>query len=393
MPLPDHPILAAYADALDRAGHWAVMFDVSYRMIFATEDFRRTVSGLTGLGPFPLGAFYFGTDAYNVMDLWPIFRASDHESQNREVFRLVFGIVLSIFGGDRDALRAACDPQLSDLIDELPDKPPEPALSYQQSSAAAWGIDMSNWLTHLPIKDDEGQVIGYVRITTPAAGMSLVGTVASVGDVRHLARSQDVVTADRRPAAILFADLEASSKLSRTLSTAEYFSLARRLVRVADQSVVDAGGVVGRHLGDGVTAFFLVETFGGESEAARCCVEAARTLRAAMPAVATRCGLDPADLVLRFGLHWGSTLYVGLIKSIARSEVTAMGDEVNEAARIEACATGGRTLASKSLVERLSRQDARALGIEGVSYNLLGDLESATDKARRDAPMISVCEV
>jgi class 3 adenylate cyclase len=39
--------------------------------------------------------------------------------------------------------------------------------------------------------------------------------------------------------------------------------------------------------------------------------------------------------------------------------VTALGDEVNEAARIEACASGGRMLASKTLIERLDPNDAR----------------------------------
>jgi class 3 adenylate cyclase len=67
---------------------------------------------------------------------------------------------------------------------------------------------------------------------------------------------------------------------------------------------------------------------------------------------------------LRFGLHWGATLYVGRILTSGRSEVTALGDEVNEAARIEACATGGRTLASKSLVDRLNGPDAEALGLD-----------------------------
>jgi hypothetical protein len=48
--------------------------------------------------------------------------------------------------------------------------------------------------------------------------------------------------------------------------------------------------------------------------------------------------MQPADVVLRFGLHWGSTVYVGQITTSARSEVTGLG-EVNEAARIEACAS------------------------------------------------------
>jgi class 3 adenylate cyclase len=47
-----------------------------------------------------------------------------------------------------------------------------------------------------------------------------------------------------------------------------------------------------------------------------------------------------------------------------RAEVAALGDEVNEAARIEACASGGRALASKALVERLDPPDAAALGLD-----------------------------
>ena len=75
-----------------------------------------------------------------------------------------------------------------------------------------------------------------------------------------------------------------------------------------------------------------------------------------------------------------------------RTEVTALGDEVNEAARIEACATGGRILASKALIERLDSPDAATLGINPrqVTYTQLADLDSATDKARRDAPAIPV---
>ena len=86
---------------------------------------------------------------------------------------------------------------------------------------------------------------------------------------------------------------------------------------------------------------------------------------------------------------------MGNISTAARSEVTALGDQVNEAARIEACATGGRTLASKDLVERLDPDDAESLGLDPDSliYTQLSDLNTATEKARRDAPAIPVCEV
>jgi class 3 adenylate cyclase len=68
---------------------------------------------------------------------------------------------------------------------------------------------------------------------------------------------------------------------------------------------------------------------------------------------------------------------------------------MNEAARIEACATGGRTLASKPLIERLNHEDANELGLDvsHTTYTPLANLSTATDKARRDAPSIAVCEV
>lgn len=111
--------------------------------------------------------------------------------------------------------------------------------------------------------------------------------------------------------------------------------------------------------------------------------------------VAVGSGLRSEDVVMRMGLHWGSTLYVGNITTRGRTEVTALGDEVNEAARIEACASGGRALASKDLIERLDAKDAAILEIDPdrLTYTTLGDLETATDKARRDAPAIPVCDV
>jgi class 3 adenylate cyclase len=225
--------------------------------------------------------------------------------------------------------------------------------------------------------------------------MSKLATAAYTADPAHLERMRTVEIADRRPAAILMADLEASSPLARRLSTASYFAFVRRLVRSVDRCIIDAGGIVGRHAGDGIVAFFLADTAGSDSAAARACITAARAVRDTLSDVAARSELSLAECSLRFGLHWGATLYMGRIFTGGRSEVTALGDEVNEAARIEACATGGRTLVSKSLVERLNRADAYALGLDTrhTTYAPLAELATATDKARRDAPSIAVCEI
>ena len=47
------------------------------------------------------------------------------------------------------------------------------------------------------------------------------------------------------------------------------------------------------------------------------------------------------------------------------------------------------------MIERLEPEDAAALGLDPnhVTYTALGDLDTATEKARRDAPAIAVCDV
>ena len=66
---------------------------------------------------------------------------------------------------------------------------------------------------------------------------------------------------------------------------------------------------------------------------------ASEMLRDALVDTTARSSLSEAELSLRFGLHWGATLYMGRILTEGRSEVTALGDEMNEAARIEATYT------------------------------------------------------
>ena len=357
-----------------------------------TDELRFSYGALLGRVTVPLGAFYFGPEA-TASRLGGRAGPTTMEIQ-RTQFAALGPWTLGDLCGDRAALAGMVIPELRDIAAELKTDS-APALTYNQQGAGSGSHRLDIPATGVRIHAADGRLAGTAILYKPAAGMATLSTMASQGDLGHFDRMQAVAHAARRPAAILFADLEGSSSLSRRLSTASYFALGRRFVRAADACVVEAGGLVGRHVGDGVVAFFLAETAGSESAAARACIAAARDLRLAMAGVASRSGLEEADAVLRFGLHWGSTLYVGQIVSLGRSEVTALGDEVNEAARIEACATGGRALASKSLIERLEPGDAAALDIDSgsVTYVAVADLATATEKARRDAPAIAVCDV
>ncbi len=391
-PLPDDPALAAVAGALRDTGHWGWVVDERWSIVYVTDELRLSFGAGVELAPWALDAHLFGPGSIQASMGWRF--GSNSAEAMKVMFTFLGGWVLADTPGGRDELREAVDPSLRDLVDGL--SPADPVATSGIGAAVGFAeIELDVPVFAFRVRDAGGRLAGTVMITKPAPGMAMLGAMASMADLGHLERMQSVSVPARRPAAVLFADLEASSPLSRRLSTAAYFKLGRRLARAADQCVIDEGGLVGRHVGDGMAAFFLAESIGSESAASRSCIAAARALRTAIEGVATRSDLQPEEVVLRFGLHWGSTLYVGNITTGGRGEVTALGDEVNEAARIEACASGGRALASKELIERLEPEDAAALDLDPdrVTYTALADLDTATEKARRDAPAIAVCDI
>lgn len=387
-PLPEHPVLAEVATALSESGEWGWIFDREWNLLYMTDEQRLSLALGAEMVSMVVGEHIFGPAVVReVSEKWNMGGTWSH------FFTLWGGIVMADLPGGREELRSRVDDSLKPVVDDLH---PEPlvAATARPVGTGTGGEHFAS-VRAMRIRDDSGTVCGTAVTWKPAAGMDVIGTMALERDLAHIERLRSLARAERRPAAILFADLERSSLLSRSLSTASYFTLGRRMVRATDQCIVDAGGLAGTHVGDGVVAFFPAELFASVSDAARACICAARSVRAAMPGVAARSDIAPDDLVMRFGLHWGSTIYIGNISTAARGEVTALGDEVNEAARIEACATGGRMLASKALIERLEEPDAALVDVDPnrLSYTLLADLASATDKARRDAPAIAVCEL
>jgi class 3 adenylate cyclase len=391
-PLPQDPTLAAIARALNDAGYWAMIVDRNWRNLYMTDAQRLSEGGMLELAPFPVGVHVNSPESLNAL-------LAGRGSRNTiELMRARFegsgAFQLAAAEGGREELRELVDPRLRDIVDRLSPIELVDAFSATAPGQGA-GMSVEIQFTVIPVRDGDGRLAGTVILSKPAASMAVLAAMGGGGDLRHFERMQQVAKPGRRPAAILFADLESSSPLARRLSTASYFALGRRMARAADRCVIDCGGLVGRHVGDGVVAFFLADNAGSESAAARSCIQAARNIRDAMSDVAARSELAPGDLAMRFGLHWGATPYVGQITTSGRAEVTALGDEVNEGARIEACATGGRTLASKELLERLEPEDARGLDLhpDRLTYTPLADLPTATEKARRDAPAIAVCEV
>jgi class 3 adenylate cyclase len=254
------------------------------------------------------------------------------------------------------------------------------------------------------LRSSDGSLAGTALVFAPLLPARVLALV-SEGDEAMFTRMADLTEPRRRPTAVLFADIDSSGRLSRLLPTPAYFELVRRFTTTFDDLVARHRGIVGKHAGDGASAFFLADQAdegGGPAESAAAAAAVAVAL-AFPPAVrslveelaAEGVGVTVEDCRVNLGVHWGANLYIGQIVTGGRLEVTALGDEVNECARIEHVATGGQTLVSKTVLERLDPDAARDLGIDpmALTYRVLADLTDTDTKAVRDAGSLAVVDL
>ncbi|HEY2224324.1 adenylate/guanylate cyclase domain-containing protein [Actinomycetospora sp.] len=256
----------------------------------------------------------------------------------------------------------------------------------------------------LTVRAADGTFAGTALVFAPLLPARVLALV-SEGDEAMFTRMADLTEPRRRPAAVLFADIDSSGHLSRLLPTPAYFELIRRFTTAFDDLVARHGGIVGKHAGDGASAFFLASCADGdahpaESDAAGGALAVALAFPASVRSIVEELGEEGvgvavADCRVNLGVHWGANLYIGQVVTGGRLEVTALGDEVNECARIEQVATGGQTLVSKTVVERLDAGAAGELGIDPMTltYRVLADLAGADRKALRDAGSLAVVDL
>jgi class 3 adenylate cyclase len=367
--------LAEVIDVLDATGWAAEVTDADWRVVWASEEMRLVLRAerYRDLG---VGSHFL--ESRNATALEQVKPES-----GRAWLALHAPFVMYDTGASVEDLKPMVRPEYHDVLEAaVPAKPP-PRWTYEldlEDLGAARGLGSR-------IIDDDGVFHGVAFLYGSRLPASLLAFIAS-GDVEHFARMAELVEPGRRNAAVLFADVEGSTDRSRRLPSARYFETVRRLNTAVDAAILDQGGIVGKHAGDGVTAFFLADQVGSISAAASAAIASARRIREAT-------GDLDGDWRINIGVHWGATLYMGQIATSGRLEVTALGDEVNECARIQEAARGGQLLASKPLLERLDATDAERLGIDpaAIVYGLVTELPGAGEKTRRDAPSLAVAEL
>ena len=387
--LPEHPDLRDIAEAMESAGMMFEIVDARFRCVYFSSEWAR-VTEVTA------------AEAGRQVGRSLIVRALREDA---DIVRITRESGTAWFSHNAPIMRRYLDPADPDFAEIFDSSAPYAAeIEPAESVPRAWYDRVAfpanlRWRrtmlgdqnqVQLRISDDEGRFVGVVFLYRGNLPDSLMLRL-SRGDPQLFERMDRVSEPGRRTAAILFADLEASGVLSRHLSSRGYFELIRDLTDLIDSSVVAHDGITGKHAGDGGSALFLTADFDSESAAARAAIDTARAIRDG----SEQLGPEDVEVKVNLGLHWGATLMVGQVATSGRLEVTALGDQMNEGARIEAAATGGAILASKDLVERLDADDAKATGIDpdAIAYTTLSELAGASDKAVRDAGTIAVTPI
>ena len=381
------PPLSDWAQRLDGLQWSAVITDARWNLKWVSRsllDFLRVGDGAD------LGYGLNLMEAWSTRQEW--LQTATPESQ-MELFAEVAPLLIRAMSDQGRDVREVLAEPFASLIDQVEPAPEVPLmwsssfeyLDPKDPDLPAYRVNFCG----IRINADGGTPVGILFIFFIGMNPNLM-TLLVRGDQRMHERMARLVDPQPQEGVVLFCDLHESGKLSRELSSAAYFKMIRRLWTGIDAAIADECGIVGKHAGDGASAFFLAEDAGSPSGAAAAALRAARRIHETSAQVFRE--VIDSHCLMKVGLHWGGSLYMGQLVPGGRLDVTALGDEVNEAARVQETAAPGTTLATKQLLERLSEGDARDLGIdlESVRFKVLGELSGAPEKARRDAGGLAV---
>ena len=168
---------------------------------------------------------------------------------------------------------------------------------------------------------------------------------------------------------LLFADVRGSTSLAEKMSASEFGRLINRFYLATTDVLVNSRAWSDRLVGDEVIGIY-VPGFAGPRHA-RSAVQAGRALLAAV-GYGTQAG---AWLPVGVGVHTGVAFAGAFAGAVGRSggaiDITALGDNVNVAARLASTAAGGEVLISEAAYQAASADlgplEMRALELKGKS--------------------------
>jgi class 3 adenylate cyclase/tetratricopeptide (TPR) repeat protein len=169
------------------------------------------------------------------------------------------------------------------------------------------------------------------------------------GDVGSVPRGARASRDERKQVTVLFCDIVGSTALAQRLGAEAMHDLLKAFFAVAAEEIGRYGGIINRQLGDGFMALVGVPV--AHEDHARRAVLAAIGLKRRLAERPS--GEDGTDVRVRIGLNSGLVV-IGAVGDDDDSDVTAIGDTINVAARLERLAEPGSILISESTARLVS---------------------------------------
>ena len=159
---------------------------------------------------------------------------------------------------------------------------------------------------------------------------------------------------------MLFADVRGSTALSEQMSPTEFSRLINRFYTGATKVIIDEDGLVEKLAGDSVAAFWGAG-FAGPNYVERTIHVAQKLLRV----------MERQKIPVGIGVHSGVAYFGAMGTAEGLTEISAIGDEVNLAARLASKAAAGEIVVSEQALKAAgmdgSRLESRSLKLKGIS--------------------------
>jgi len=159
---------------------------------------------------------------------------------------------------------------------------------------------------------------------------------------------------------MLFVDVRGSTALSESMSAMEFQRLINRFFVGTTKIIGDEFGLVEKLAGDAVAAFWGAG-FAGKDYVAR-------TIHSAQKIIKT---MQEQNIPVGVGVHTGIAYFGAMGEENSLINISAIGDEVNTAARIASKAATGEIIVSERALEWAhmdgSHLESRTLELKGIS--------------------------
>jgi adenylate cyclase len=193
-------------------------------------------------------------------------------------------------------------------------------------------------LTAAPFLDTEGKSIGYMLVFEDITREKRVRNtmaryVAKEVVDQLLASGEDVLEGSTLVATVLFADIRRFALMSETMTPRNTVSMLNEFFTEMVEVIFTRGGMLDKYMGDGLMAIFGAPVV-GSADADNALYVANDMIRAlgAFNSRRARRGSEPIEIGI--GLATGEVL-AGSVGASKRMEYTAIGNNVNLAARLE----------------------------------------------------------